>query len=63
MAVMWSIWNARNQKIFDNKPVIWLEIIDLIIARVAFWVSSSKDGRDLSMDDIIFRMNLVTSAV
>ncbi|GFS37612.1 hypothetical protein Acr_00g0053050 [Actinidia rufa] len=61
LAVMWSIWNARNQKIFDNKPVNWLEIVDLIIARIAFWVSSSKDGRDLSMDDIIYRMNSVIS--
>ena len=61
LAVMWSIWNARNQKKIDNKPVNWLEIVDLIIARIAFWVSSSKDDRDLSMDDIIYRMNSVIS--
>ncbi|GFS31541.1 hypothetical protein Acr_00g0017960 [Actinidia rufa] len=59
LAVLWSIWNAKNKKIFDNKPVNWVETTDLIMARIAFWVSSSKDGRDLSMDDIIFKMNAV----
>ncbi|GFZ18817.1 hypothetical protein Acr_27g0005560 [Actinidia rufa] len=44
LTMMWSIYNARNQKVLDNKLVNWLETIDLIIARVAFWVSSSKDG-------------------
>ena len=57
-----SDWNARNQKIFDNKPVNWVETTDLIMARIAFWVSSNKDGRDMLMDDIIFKMNAVITA-
>ncbi|GFZ10960.1 hypothetical protein Acr_22g0003580 [Actinidia rufa] len=36
LAVLWSIWNARNQKIFDNKSVNWVETTDLIMARIAF---------------------------
>ncbi|GFY82595.1 hypothetical protein Acr_02g0008350 [Actinidia rufa] len=62
LAVVWAVWNVRNQKVFDNKLVDWLEAIELIIAHVAFWVSSSKDGRDLTMDDIIFRIISVASA-
>ena len=61
LAVGWAAWIVRIQKVFDNKPVDWLEATELIIACVAFWVSSSKDGRDLTMDDIIFRMISVVS--
>ena len=61
LAVVWSIWNARNLKVFENKPVDWNEVADIIMARVAFWVSSSKKGRGLKMDDIIFRWSSVVS--
>ena len=59
LAVVWTIWNARNKKVFENKPVDWVEVKDLIVARVAFWVSISKAGRDVSMDDIILRLNSI----
>ncbi|GFZ09917.1 hypothetical protein Acr_21g0005160 [Actinidia rufa] len=36
LAVGWAAWNVRIQKVFDNKPVDWLEATELIIARVAF---------------------------
>ncbi|GFS33349.1 hypothetical protein Acr_00g0027860 [Actinidia rufa] len=36
LAVLWSIWNARNQKILDNKSVNYVETTDLIMARIAF---------------------------
>ena len=62
LAVVWSVWNVRNQKVFENKAVVWPEVTELIIARIAFWVSSSKDGRDLTMDDIIFRLSSVVSS-
>ena len=62
LAVVWSIWNFRNQKVFESKSVDWLEATDPIIALVAFWVSTSKVGRGLSMDDIRFRLSSVVSA-
>ena len=36
LAVLWSIWNARNQKIFDNKSISWVETTDLFMARIGF---------------------------
>ncbi|GFZ21516.1 hypothetical protein Acr_29g0006780 [Actinidia rufa] len=62
LVVVRAVWNVRNQKVFDNKSVDWLKATELIIAHVTFWVSSSKDGRDLTMDDIIFRMISMASA-
>ncbi|XP_057484663.1 uncharacterized protein LOC130771052 [Actinidia eriantha] len=62
LAVIWSIWNVRNQKFFESKSVNWFEVTELVIARVAFWVSSSKEGRDLTMNDIIFRLSSILSS-
>ena len=59
LAVVWTIWNARNKKVFENKPVDWAEVNELIVARVAFWVSTSQAGSDFSIDDIRFRLNSV----
>ena len=25
------IWNVRNRKVFENKLVVWLEVIELIL--------------------------------
>ncbi|GFZ13560.1 hypothetical protein Acr_23g0019450 [Actinidia rufa] len=36
LAVGWAAWNVKNQEVFDNKPVDWLEATELIIAHVAF---------------------------
>ena len=59
LAVVWTIWNTRNKKVLENKPVDWAEVNELIVARVGFWVSTSKAGSKLCMDDIIFRLNSV----
>ena len=61
LAVGWAAWIVRIQKVFDIKPVDWLKAFELIIARVALWVSSSKVGRNLTMYIIIFRMISVVS--
>ncbi|GFY80587.1 hypothetical protein Acr_01g0003960 [Actinidia rufa] len=55
LAMVWSIWNVRNQKDFESKSMNWVEVTELVMARVAFWVPSSKEGKDLTMNDIIFR--------
>lgn len=62
LAVVWSIWNVRNQKVFESKSVDWFEVTELVIAHVAFWISSSNEGRDLTMNDIIFRLSSVLSS-
>ncbi|KAF7151510.1 hypothetical protein RHSIM_Rhsim02G0073900 [Rhododendron simsii] len=43
-SMIWSIWNARNQLFFENKAVVWVEVIELIKARVAFCVTRSGNG-------------------
>ena len=37
-------------QVFENNPVGWLEAAGFIIAWVAFWVSSSMEGRGLSLN-------------
>ncbi|KAI8528432.1 hypothetical protein RHMOL_Rhmol12G0148300 [Rhododendron molle] len=61
-AVIWSIWNARNQLMFKNKEVNWMKTSDLIKARVAFWVLTKKDGCAYSMDDIIDRLHSIVKS-
>ncbi|KAI8527166.1 hypothetical protein RHMOL_Rhmol12G0054600 [Rhododendron molle] len=56
-AVIWTVWNTRNQLVFENKTVDWMETTDLFKARVAFWVTSNKDGSVYTMDDIMFRLH------
>ncbi|KAI8564446.1 hypothetical protein RHMOL_Rhmol03G0182300 [Rhododendron molle] len=58
-AVIWTVWNTRNKLVFENKTVDWMETTDLIKARVAFWVTSNKDGSVYTMDDIMFRLHSI----
>lgn len=62
-AVIWTMWDARNhQLVFENKTVDWMETTDLIKARVAFWVTSNKEGSVNSMDNIMFRPHFIVKS-
>ena len=40
----------------------WFEVTELVVTRVVFWVSSSKEGNDITINDIIFRLSSVLSS-
>ncbi|XP_038697222.1 uncharacterized protein LOC119994956 [Tripterygium wilfordii] len=37
--VVWSIWKARNELIFEGKNVNWLDIYHLIFVRLKYWAT------------------------
>ena len=55
MAILWTIWNLRNQCIFQGVQPDWEEAQDLIKYRIAFWVKIKSENCHDSMDDLVFR--------
>lgn len=62
-AILWSIWKMRNEFIFQNKPLNWEELADLIKLRVAFWVKTNWKFGDYSINDFIFRLDSIKEAI
>ncbi|XP_028077486.1 uncharacterized protein LOC114279450 [Camellia sinensis] len=40
LAILWTIWIARNDKVFNSKEPNWVDLVENIKINVAFWVSS-----------------------
>lgn len=49
--VIWSIWKMRNEWIFQNKQLNWMELVDLFKVRVALWGKSKRDPNTYSTND------------
>ncbi|KAK3220390.1 hypothetical protein Dsin_014360 [Dipteronia sinensis] len=37
LAVVWSIWEARNKAVFENEKAHYLPVLDMVMFRVAWW--------------------------
>lgn len=55
LTVLWSLWKMRNEFIFQDQPLNWDEIIELIKLRVAFWIKNSENT-DYSINDFLFNL-------
>ncbi|KAL7212077.1 hypothetical protein ACSBR2_014861 [Camellia fascicularis] len=53
LAVLWSLWLARNQKVFNHKDPIWKELVELVKIRVAIWSKQSVKSSYYSINDFI----------
>lgn len=62
-AVLWSLWKMRNEHLFQDKSLLWEDIVDLIKLRVAFWVKSNGDFDGYSVNDFLYRLNSILEAV
>lgn len=52
-AVVWTIWTSRNDKVFNNRAVVVMDIIELSKVRMAMWVKGKYDIKDYSIDDFL----------
>lgn len=52
-AVVWTIWTSRNDKVFNNRAVEVMDIIELSKVRMAMWVKGKYDIKDYSIDDFL----------
>ena len=51
LAVIWSLWLCRNDKVFDDKTCSLIQIIYRIIAILHTWVPLQRmDHRDLFLE-------------
>lgn len=55
LAVLWSLWKMRNEFIFQDCPINWEELFELIKIRVAFWIKNSE-FTDYSINDFLFNL-------
>lgn len=58
LAVLWSFWKMRNEFIFQNTPLNWAEVIELIKIRVTFWVKAAG-LTDYSFIDITLNLKSI----
>lgn len=63
LAVLWSMWKMRNEWVFQNKRLNWIELVDLIKVRVALWVKASWESNSYSINDFIYRLDSVLEAL
>ncbi|KAK2662854.1 hypothetical protein Ddye_001428 [Dipteronia dyeriana] len=47
--VLWTIWEARNKMIFDNKEANLLQSIDYVKFRVVWWFKNLGNGSSESV--------------
>ncbi|KAK8993149.1 hypothetical protein V6N11_033253 [Hibiscus sabdariffa] len=59
--VLWSIWLFRNEVIFQNKKVDWLQLNFLIRFRLAYWHIAKFPGCFLSLDCLMTDFSLTMS--
>ncbi|KAJ9153625.1 hypothetical protein P3X46_027046 [Hevea brasiliensis] len=52
-AIMWSIWLARNDLIFNGKDTNTLELCTLILHRLSIWMKVLDDGFPFSTTDLL----------
>ncbi|KAI8560945.1 hypothetical protein RHMOL_Rhmol04G0295800 [Rhododendron molle] len=45
---MWSCWKMRNESIFQQKEISWVELTQLIKSRIAWWVITKWAGGNLN---------------
>lgn len=50
-AVIWSIWLARNDTVFNNKVWELEEVIDLAKTRMALWIKGKYNVKNYSVED------------
>lgn len=50
-AVVWSIWKARNECVFDKKSFRWKEVADLVKVRIAIWAAARETSLVFSIND------------
>lgn len=51
--IIWSIWEERNLRIFQDKKRSVRQLIECINTRVAFWAFEEPCFKDISMDSLL----------
>lgn len=52
-AAFWSIWNMRNDCIFNGKHHVLEEVCELIKIRVALWIKANASELQYSVHDVV----------
>lgn len=55
LAILWSLWKMRNEFLFQNSPLNWDDLLELIKIRIAFWIKNSENS-DYSINDFLFNL-------
>lgn len=63
VALMRTIWNARNKLIFEESQPNWEDIIELMKVRVALWVKTKLGGGDYTVDDFVFKLKSILESL
>ncbi|CAL5355070.1 unnamed protein product [Camellia sinensis] len=54
LTILWTLWLARNEKVFSQKEPNWADLTDLVKERTAIWVKYLVNLTEYSDNDFIF---------
>ncbi|CAL5363307.1 unnamed protein product [Camellia sinensis] len=54
LAVVWSLWIARNNMVFNSIVPVWGNIVDSIKIKVATWVKFSSHLPNYTIHDFMY---------
>lgn len=53
LVIVWSLWKERNARVFNQKSCSLMEICNLILVRICWWLKAWKDPFPYSVDEVI----------
>ncbi|OVA09413.1 hypothetical protein BVC80_8741g6 [Macleaya cordata] len=58
VAILWSLWLERNDKVFEDVEYFWEQIVDKIKVTAAIWVEGKEEFKGTSVEQIVSNWNL-----
>lgn len=63
LVMLWSVWKLRNEKVFTGRLPNFVELVDLVKSRIAFWTKSNIAGLQYLVQDIVINLHQVTQCL
>ncbi|CAL5432896.1 unnamed protein product [Camellia sinensis] len=59
LAIFWSIWNLRNECVFNGRQPVLDELCEAVKVRIALWVKYSSSALAYSVNNLVHNLQQV----